>query len=545
MSRIISAALAASAMLLPQMASANDWYRAESEHFILYSEDSEEDTREFVQDLERLNEVLALFTSVNVAAADLPPSSKLTVFRFGEQTDMSVLAAGNRNTGVGGFFIPRVTGSVAFVPRQRNRNRSRSRARDMDDAMQLDPRGVLHHEYVHYFMWQHADAPYPLWYSEGFAELFGNLEFNDDHFVIGEVPTARSASLATVPIDIPATFDPPPGRDRYYVARTYAHGWLIASHLNLNEERRGQMGAYMAAIANGATRMEAAEQAFGDLDVLEAELEEFRRGRARILRVPYAVNADPAVEIRQLTEDEEARMELMITSKRGVDEDDAERLVIDARRLVERYPQSVPVLLAATEAEFDGRNYDEAEALADRILEIEPDHIEAAIYRGRTALRRSFENPEQIAVARQRFAAANRMENDHAFPLYGYYLTYLFDDEAGVPDAAKMALEGAFGYAAYDRGVRQALVHMLLTEGRLPEARIVGAQWTDGQGEFQCVVRAMFDEFETGDREALLEEFKPDHPGEYLDEAAREAQTEEFEAQVEAYGCTDGGSADT
>ena len=46
MSRIIPAMVAVFAFLLPQVAHAADWYRAESQHFILYSEDSEEDTAE-------------------------------------------------------------------------------------------------------------------------------------------------------------------------------------------------------------------------------------------------------------------------------------------------------------------------------------------------------------------------------------------------------------------------------------------------------------------------------------------------------------------
>ncbi len=522
---------------MPTLANAADWHRAESEHFILYTEDSEENTLEFVQDLERLNEVIALFTGVDIAAADLPPSSKLTVFRYGETRDMSVLAAGNRNTGIGGFFMPRVTGSVAFVPRQQNRQRGRSRSRDISREMQLDPRHVLFHEYVHYFMWQHADAPYPLWYSEGFAELFANLEFNEDHFVIGNVPTSRSASLATVSINLEDTFDPQPGRTRNYTARTYAHGWLIASHLNLNSERRGQMGTYMQAIATGASRMDAAEQAFGDLDVLTDELEEFRRGSARILRVPYAVNADPQVQIRRLSAAEEARMDLMIQLKSEAGEDELDGLVRDGRRLLNRYPNELPVVLTAMEAEFDARNYDEAEVLAQRAMELDPENSEAAIFYADVALHRAFADSSQLLEARRRFGAANQLENDHPQPLYGYYLTYLLDDEEGTPDNAKIALEAAFGYARFDADVRQALVHMLLEEDRVDEARVVGARWVDGRGEFQCVMRAKYDQFTEGNREPLLEAVRPDHPGEYLDEDAREERTEEFEAEVEEYGC--------
>ncbi len=521
----------------PSAAEARDWYRAESEHFILYSEDSERNTREFVQDLERLDEVLRLLAGIGPDDGSLPESSKVTVFRFGETREMSALLAGNRNTGVGGFFIGRASGSVAFVPRSRDRQRTRSAQERIDTAMFLDPKATLFHEYVHYFMYQHRDAPYPLWYSEGFAELFSNLEFEDDYFVIGDVPTWRSASLATIPIDLEATFDPPPGGDRYTTGRTYAHGWLIASHLNLNPERRGQMGAYMQAIVDGATPMEAAERAFGDLDILHEELEEFRQGRARTLRVPYAVEADPQVEIRQLTEAEAARMDMMIKSKRGVDQDDAGRLVNEARELVAAYPQSAAVLLAATEAEFDARNYDEAESLAERVLELDTQSTTAANYLADVALRRAFDDPTLLEVARDRFVDANRMEVDHAYPLYGYYLTFLFEEGREVPEGARAALEAAFTYAPYDPGVRQALIHMLLLENRVADARVIGARYLLGSGSYACMLRKKFDEFEQGDTAPLLEELRPDHPGEYLDEDAREAEREAREAEYEEYGC--------
>lgn len=534
--RALAAVAAAAIMTFSPAASAADWYRAETEHFIVYSEDSEDDTAEFAQDLERLDEVLSILTGVGLDEEPLPESTKVSVFRFGETSDMSVLLAGNRNTDVGGFFIGRANGSVAFVPRQQDRRRDRSARNAIDRDMFLDPKATLFHEYVHYYMFQHRDAPYPLWYSEGFAELFSNVEFNDDHFVIGDVPPWRSASLATISIDLEKTFDPPRERDRETTGRTYAHGWLIASHLNLNPERRGQMSEYMAAIAEGAEPMEAAERAFGDLDVLRDELEEFRKGRARTLRVPYAVNANPEVDIRRLSDAEAARMELMIKSKRGVDEDGAQRLVRDARSLVSQYPDSAPVLLAATEAEFDARNYDEAEQLAQRVLELDPESTDAANYYADVALRRSFEDPSQLDVARSRFAAANRMETDHAYPLYGYYLTHLFDDEP-VPDQAKMALEASFRYAPFDDTVRRALVHMLLEEDRPAEARVVGAQYLTGNTGFACLMRKKFEEYQNGDRESLLEDLRPDHPGEYKDEAAREAEREEYEAELEQYGC--------
>ena len=534
--RLFASLFAAFAVLFSMPLKAADWYRAETTHFIVYSEDKKSSTEEFAKDLERLDEVLRILTGVGPDDGSLPETAKVTVFRFGETADMATLA-GARGSGIGGFFIGRANGSVAFVPQSRNKRRERGFQTERDSSMSLDPKATLFHEYVHYFMFQHRDAPYPLWYSEGFAELFSNVAFEDDYFVIGDVPPWRSYSLSAIPIDLEKTFDPPAKRDRETTGRTYAHGWLLASHLNLNPERRGQMGVYMQAIAAGKSPMEAAEQAFGDLDQLRDELEEFRKGRARVLKVPYLTKTEPEVAIRKLSDAEAARMDLMIVSKRGVNEEQAARLIGDAEKLVERYPDSAPVLLTAAEAEFDARDYDDAEALAKRVLALDPESVDAAIYLADIAMRRSYEDPSQLAVARQLYIDANNMVTDHAYPLYGYYLTYLFDDSQPVPDDAYAALEAAFTYAPFDQNVRQAIVYMLLNTDRVNGAKVVGNDWIAGKGGFQCMVRKQFDEFENGNKEPLLETIKPDHPGKYMDQDARKAERERIEKQIEDYGC--------
>ncbi len=85
--------------------------------------------------------------------------------------------------------------------------------------------------------------------------------------------------------------------------------------------------------------------------------------------------------------------------------------------------------------------------------------------------------------------------------------------------------------------MRQALIHLLLTENRPDEARVLGAEYLTGNGGFACMMRKKFDEYVAGNTAPLLEEVRPDHPGEHLDEAAREARGEEQEAEIAEYGC--------
>lgn len=519
--------LTAAAALIAAPASAADWYLAETEHFNIYSKDSQEDTEEFARDLERLDEVLRIISGVGFEDDDLPESAKVTVFRYGETKDMAVLA-GAPGSGIGGFFIPRASGSYAFVPREQNKRRARSN-RGRQSGMELEPKAVLFHEYVHYFMFQHRNAPYPAWYREGFAEVFSTLESDGDQFVIGDVPTWRSVGIMAVDLDVEAMMAPTPSNGGYNTARTYGHGWLLSSLLNFTPERRPQITDYVNRLAQGEDRLEAAKAAFGDLDTLEKQLRDYRRSAALIMRGRYMLPT-PEVETRALGADEEAMIDLMIESKVGVDEKSAAKQLPKARDLVSRYPQSVPVLLAASEVEFDNKNYDEAEKLAERVQQIDANSSEAAIQLAQVSFMQAHENPEKMLVARERYVAANKLAPDHPVPLYGYYLTYLLSDEAA-DSGAVAALESAYQYAPFDGSIRQALAHMFLVEGDLEITKALLnplIQTAHGTRIARCIAHEL-DLFEQGEKERLLERLKPEHPIAAREEAENEDEDEEEE----------------
>ena len=531
--RLFATVLAAFAAAFTTPALAADWYLAETDHFKIYSRDTKSSTEEFAKELERLDEVLRIISGVGPDDGSLPPSSKVIVFRFGQLKDMAILA-GRPQSGIGGFFIPRASGSYAFVPRRQDTTYDRSNQGRVA-GMELDPKAVLFHEYVHYFMYQHRNAPYPAWYREGFAEVFSTLRSEGDRFVIGDAPTWRSLEIMAVDIDVEEMFAPPEKPDRYTVARTYGHGWLLSSLLNFTPERRPQITDYVTRLARGEDRIEAAKASFGDLDQLEDEMNKYRRGAAKVLKARYMYPDEPKVTIRPLAEDEEARIDLMIESKVGVDKKAAAKQLPQARALADRYPDSVPVMMAAMEVEFDNKNYAEAEAFAQRILAKEPNSTEAAIYLANTALMRSKDDPAMMALARERFIAANNMEHDHPVPLYGYYLTYLLAGEEA-PSDAKAALEGAYQYAPFDPAIRMSLAHMFLLEDELGISKALLnplIQTGHGTREARCLAHEL-ELFEQGDKDPLLERIGPKHPAAERDkdEAEDEGKSEDSDSDT-------------
>jgi hypothetical protein len=140
------------------------WLEARTPGFLVYSDGSEAQLRKFADKLERLDFAMRVMTN---APAERPPVV-LRVFVTSRSAVRQLYGSGTAKD-VMGFYSTSFRGPVAFV----------SRASGSSDYS-IDGEAILYHEYSHHFMRQHSRFPYPLWYSEGFAEYFASAEFLSD-----------------------------------------------------------------------------------------------------------------------------------------------------------------------------------------------------------------------------------------------------------------------------------------------------------------------------------------------------------------------------
>ena len=148
--------------------------------------------------------------------------------------------------------------------------------------LSLEMRQKLFHEFTHYLISGSArDRDYPLWYSEGLAEMLSSVQWKDGSAIVG-LPPARLAGARAL------------GRwislERLLSARTtsgmsledgslfYAEAWALVHHLHTAKRRDGasryrQMLDYLGQVRGGSEWRPAAERAFGaPLEDLEVEL---------------------------------------------------------------------------------------------------------------------------------------------------------------------------------------------------------------------------------------------------------------------------------
>tara|TARA_A100001391_G_scaffold7621_4_gene4871 strand:+ start:10149 stop:11693 length:1545 start_codon:yes stop_codon:yes gene_type:complete len=444
------------------------WRKAESEHFIIYADDSARDLARFGNMLERFHKALEFLTGKTTETPS--PSNRVTIYAVGGSSDMQRLA-GSRE--IAGFYSARAGGSVAFV-------------QDAHPTTREPPFSVvvLLHEYAHYFASISSRFPQPPWMSEGGAEFFASARFPSDGGVeIGRPAMHRAGDLfyaADVPIRELLDAD-------LYAQRTstrhdafYGRAWLLFHYLSLSNERPGQFSAYTTALSEGMSAMAAAEQAFGDLDQLESDLDDYLHQRRMMMLTLRPTMVTPgAVYVSELSDGMDEVLPLQIISKRGVSHEDALELLPKVRAIAASYPDDAGVLAALAEAELDAGNDAEALAAANRAIAADPSVVNAYVQKGYALFNLAAdasmdEREEAYSKAMEPFSALNAREPDHPLPLIYYYRS-LQKRGKEPTELARQALERASELAPFDRSLALEVATMVASQGKIALARALAA----------------------------------------------------------------------
>jgi len=155
-------------------------------------------------------------------------------------------------------------------------------------ALRLDAEGdnpyqVLYHEYVHLLIRLNF-REIPLWLDEGYAEFFANSRISEKDMAIGEPSREhilRLRETPLLPLEVLLKVD---HRSPYYNEANkssifYAQSWALVHYLMLDEQmlKEQRLAKFGRLIASGTDDVEAARQAFGDLEELEKKMGSYVR----------------------------------------------------------------------------------------------------------------------------------------------------------------------------------------------------------------------------------------------------------------------------
>ena len=435
-----------------------EWLEVKSAHFTLTGDLDEATLRRRAERLERFDATIRQIIPKSI-------ESNLPVMVTNSVDE--VRAIGHRSSGTLAFFAPSPYGVFAVTPESVN------------NGYGVSAEMVMFHEYVHHMLMGSLDDPMPRWMNEGMAELFMNTRLeNDGAVTIGLGNSARGYSLNrlgrwTVERMFESDRLPPSEGD---VDQLYAKGWLFLHYCLFSGKRSGQFAAFAELLKKGVPQIDAARQAFGDLDKLEAELE-FYRGRNALPALRIAadkLHELAAVAVRRLSPGEAEMMPMRRRSMGGVTAAEALALAARARPVAAKFPDSAFAQRAMSEMEYDAKNYDAADSAIDLALKADSQFVDAMAFKGLLVGARALreKKPELWREARSWIVRANRAQPDNPFPLALYFDSFTAAGQAP-PQAALNGLLRAIQLQPSYLGLRTKAAVQLLNTDATKDARFV------------------------------------------------------------------------
>lgn len=446
-----------------------EWRAAETAHFIIYSESPQDEIERLATRLEGMDELMRMATNIR---QDVEPV-KVRIYEVASNGDVEK-ALGLSGSGVAGFYTSNIMGPYLVTPRK-----------TYFGTGLFTPELVLHHEYAHHFMLQYFPAIYPSWYVEGFAELIGSSTFMKDGRIAYGMPAKhRGANILAnwVPLD-EVLLKP---QEKLTDLNNYAQGWALTHFFTFSSTRAPQLRQFLSALSAGQPAAEAAK-VFGDLGELNREARRYV-GAGSFEYRPVAVKiAQPAIQrIRPVSAGEAALIpetiafdneDLSVVRKpadREREKKKREALLATIREKSKRFANDPFALHLLAEAEYAGGNHAEAEAAADRLLAIDPNHVRGMVRKSILMAHAAKElqgsaRAAKAAEARRLALRANRADPDDPLPLLAFYQSYHLAGEKPTKAAVDNLISVVLTLPR-ETGLRQLLVDQLASESRWAEA---------------------------------------------------------------------------
>jgi hypothetical protein len=477
-------AIAGAAMIAALWATGAEakWLRATSNNFIIYSEGSERDLRDFAEKLERFDATLRYRFKIEGGKDPNP----LTIYLVDRASDAGRLASGKGGSSIAGFYSPDPEGSFAVSNRE-------------DYVLKGTPQSqqTLFHEYAHHFMKRFLPGAFPAWFIEGFAEYYSTADFTKDGKAqVGKPVYSRAYGLLTMP-KIPAStllFQRPlEMRNSGQIDVYYGRAWLLTHMLFNDKARVGQLGSYIGAINKGDDPKQAAADSFGDLALLDKDLNRYMNQPMSYGTTADAILIDGAITIGALTPAQDAALPLRLERLSAGGDERMLKARAGLRKLVVQYPGDAGIWFELAMAEWglsdDNRDKAAARSAVDKALAIDPKHVRANVLLGEM-LTAEVEAKADAGAAdwnavRRPIILANRTNPDDPVPLSAYYKSFV-DQGIKPPSIAIDGLARAFHLGPENIEARMNYAFALANGGEFDRAinlaRIVAFDPHDGGG---------------------------------------------------------------
>ncbi|WP_395671258.1 hypothetical protein [Phenylobacterium sp.] len=433
-----------------------DWFRAETDRFIVYGEGREAKVRDYADKLTKFDAALRV---LHPSTRDRPSYTRTQLVLVDSETDLRrVLPHLNRQ--VAGIYVPRTTGVFAIAVTDASKNG--------DDT--------LYHEYAHHFMLENFPTAYPAWFVEGFAEYFMTAQVKADGVHIGDYNPGRAYTIFNMtwlpwseiftkrPFQLPA-------KQRY---NYYAQSWLLTHYMQTGG-RAAQLDAAVQAIAHGAEPAAAFWKATGwDEQSLTRELRRYRK--LPTMQVKASALPPVSVSVTRMPPSADdvllAYFRLLVADPRQGDA----AFVEQVRQRAARYPDDSLAQRTLALAEYYFGDVAAGDVVIAKLRAAHSADNEVLLTAGWGALAAGHRDPKvreaRWRAARPLFAQVYAKAKDDFRPIFGYALSRTIEPAFPTDNDMTALLEArALSPAVQEINTYAGLA--LLAKGRREDAAIV------------------------------------------------------------------------
>jgi tetratricopeptide (TPR) repeat protein len=279
-------------------ASNDQWIEVRSAHFAVITNSSEKQGRVIVDQFERMRWMFqALYPK-----AQVDPDAPIVIVAakngktFQAMEPAAYLAKGQLQ--LGGLFLRAPDKNYILL---------------REDSEQEHPFAAVYHEYTHLQFNDDHDWM-PLWLNEGLAEFFQNTEIRNKDVLVGEpsvddILYLRQNRLIPMPVLFAVDSRSPYYHEEQKGSVFYAESWALTHFLFITDKQKGsdRVGDYMRLLIRHEDPMTAAQKAFGDLKLLQKNLESYIQASSYkqfVLSSAAAPIDESSYKVRALTQND-------------------------------------------------------------------------------------------------------------------------------------------------------------------------------------------------------------------------------------------------
>lgn len=413
---------------------ADNWVKAQSEHFTVYSNNSQAVTRQFAQRLEAYYYTLyELYRAKNADADTARP--RFDAYLLRDRRDMRAVWP-DIDEDVAGFYRQCEEGSAAYATYEVSISGGTSHIKKQKDGF-LDY--VLFHEYAHHFMFENYNVPLPAWYVEGFAEYFMTTQIDGADIAIGQVQPERYQRLIGEGwLDYADMLRGVRQTQSEKVFQFYAQSWLLTHYIMASPDRIKLFAAYIDDINAGADPVAAFESRFAvTMKALPGVLHDYLQKGVPVVSFTFKTMPEAKVEVTPMPKSADkllmwrSVLETCAAGKLG--KDLPER--IDAERLKygdDDFSQRVEARAVILQDDAPVSHLDDIRKRLEQRVAVDPQDSEAQYLLGRAWYKQAAltgaDHNADMSLARAALLKAYKLD-----PMYAPGLYYLSLAQGNLP----------------------------------------------------------------------------------------------------------------